>query len=67
MNAITLVIITVILLAVIGLLIGVLLVFAGHKFHVEVDEREAAVREVLPATTAAPADTPAATAARRRS
>ena len=48
MNAITLVIITVILLAVIGLLIGVLLVFAGHKFHVEVDEREAAVREVLP-------------------
>ena len=48
MNAITLVIITVILLAVIGLLIGVLLVFSGHKFHVEVDEREAAVREVLP-------------------
>ena len=31
-----------------GLLIGLLLGIAGKKFAVEVDEREAEVREVLP-------------------
>ena len=35
-------------LAVIGILIGIGLVFTGKKFYVEVDEKEAAVREVLP-------------------
>lgn len=39
---------TVIVLAVIGLLIGLLLVFASEKFHVEVDPKEIAVREALP-------------------
>lgn len=34
--------------AVIGLLIGVLLVIVGNKFKVETDPREAAVREFLP-------------------
>lgn len=31
-----------------GLIIGIALVFAGKKFHVETDERETAVRECLP-------------------
>jgi RnfABCDGE-type electron transport complex B subunit len=31
-----------------GILVGVALVFFGRKLHVEVDEREAAVRELLP-------------------
>ena len=34
--------------AVIGLVIGAALVFAGKKFSVETDEREAAIREYLP-------------------
>lgn len=34
--------------AVVGLIIGVMLVFAGKKFYVETDERETAVRECLP-------------------
>ena len=34
--------------AVCGILVGVGLVFFGKKFHVEVDERVAAVRELLP-------------------
>ena len=40
--------VTIILLAVIGLAIGAFLVFAGKKFEVEVDPKEAAVRECLP-------------------
>ena len=32
----------------VGLLVGIGLVYIGNKFHVEVDERETAVREVLP-------------------
>ena len=32
----------------IGILVGVALVYIGNKFHVEVDERETAIREVLP-------------------
>ena len=34
--------------AVIGFVIGIALVAAGKKFHVEVDEREAEVRSLLP-------------------
>ena len=33
---------------VVGLVIGIALVFAGKKFYVEVDERETLVRECLP-------------------
>lgn len=33
---------------IVGLMIGVALVYAGKKFHVETDEREALVRECLP-------------------
>ncbi len=39
---------TTVVLALIGLVVGVGLVYAGKKFHVEVDERETAVRECLP-------------------
>ena len=39
---------TVIVLAVVGLLMGLLLVFASETFKVEVDPRETAVRECLP-------------------
>ena len=39
---------TVIVLAVVGLLMGLLLVFASETFKVEVDPREEAVRECLP-------------------
>ena len=44
----TMIISTVIVLAVVGLLMGVLLVFASETFKVEVDPRETAVRECLP-------------------
>lgn len=39
---------TVVVLAVVGLLMGLLLVFASETFKVEVDPRETAVRECLP-------------------
>lgn len=39
---------TVIVLAIVGLLMGLLLVFASEAFKVEVDPRETAVRECLP-------------------
>lgn len=39
---------TTIIIGIIGLIIGVGLVSAGKKFHVDVDPREAAVRECLP-------------------
>lgn len=42
------IIITTLVIAVIGIVVGAGLVFTGRKFHVEVDERETAVREVLP-------------------
>ena len=42
------ILITTLVITVIGVLVGFGLVFAGKKFHVEVDERETAVREVLP-------------------
>ena len=35
-------------IAVCGILVGVGLVFFGRKFHVDVDERVSAVRELLP-------------------
>lgn len=48
MSGVALLAVTVALLAVIGFLIGYMLVTAGHAFAVEVDPHEAAVREVLP-------------------
>ena len=43
-----LILITTAVITVIGLVVGAGLVFTGKKFAVEVDEREAAVRELLP-------------------
>ena len=40
--------ITTLVIAVIGVIVAVGLVFTGKKFAVEVDEREVAVREKLP-------------------
>ena len=40
--------ITTLVITVIGILVGAGLVFAGRKFHVEIDEREGAVRGCLP-------------------
>ncbi|MDO4804383.1 MAG: RnfABCDGE type electron transport complex subunit B [Lachnospiraceae bacterium] len=48
MSGSTLLIVTIILLAIVGLLVGIMLVFAGEKFRVEVDPKEAQVRECLP-------------------
>ena len=42
------ILITTLVITVIGLVVGAGLVYTGKKFHVEVDEREAAVRECLP-------------------
>ena len=42
------ILITTLVIALVGLVVGIGLVFAGKKFHVEVDERELAVREKLP-------------------
>ena len=42
------IIVTTLVIAAIGLVVGVGLVFTGDKFKVEVDERESAVREALP-------------------
>ena len=42
------IIITTLVIAVIGLVVGAGLVLTGQKFHVDVDERETAVREALP-------------------
>ena len=42
------IVIATLIVGVIGLLIGAALVAAGKKFYVEVDEREALVRECLP-------------------
>ena len=44
----TMILSTVIVLAAVGLLMGLMLVSAGEKFKVEVDPREMAVRECLP-------------------
>ena len=42
------IIITTLVIAVVGAIVGAGLVYTGKKFYVEVDEREAAVRECLP-------------------
>ena len=42
------IIITTLVITVIGIVVGAGLVFTSKKFHVDVDERETAVREVLP-------------------
>ncbi|MGX8706016.1 MAG: RnfABCDGE type electron transport complex subunit B [bacterium] len=42
------IIITTLVIAVVGIIVGAGLVFTGKKFYVEVDAREAAVRECLP-------------------
>ena len=42
------IIITTLVIAVIGIVVGAGLVFTGNRFYVEVDERESAVRECLP-------------------
>jgi len=42
------ILITVLVIAAIGAIVGTGLVFTGKKFHVDVDPREAAVREKLP-------------------
>ena len=42
------ILITTLVIAVVGAVVGVGLVFTGKKFHVDVDERESAVRECLP-------------------
>ncbi len=40
--------ITTLVIAVVGIVVGYGLVYTGKKYHVEVDERETAVREALP-------------------
>ncbi len=42
------ILITTLVIAVVGAVVGAGLVFTGRKFHVEVDEREIAVRDCLP-------------------
>ncbi len=42
------ILITTLVIAVIGIVVGAGLVYTGKKFYVKVDERESAVREVLP-------------------
>ena len=42
------ILIATLVVGIVGLVIGVALVFAGKKFYVEVDERETQVRECLP-------------------
>lgn len=48
MSGSALLFITIILLAIVGLLVGAMLVFAGNKFKVEIDPKEAEIRECLP-------------------
>jgi Na+-translocating ferredoxin:NAD+ oxidoreductase RNF subunit RnfB len=42
------ILITTVVIALVGLIVGAGLVYSGKKFYVQVDERESAVREVLP-------------------
>lgn len=42
------VITTTIVITLVGLIVGIALVYTGKKFHVEIDPRESAVRECLP-------------------
>lgn len=61
------IIIATVVLAVIGVVVGVALVSVGRKFHVDTDPRVTEVRDCLRVTTAARAAMPAATRWRRRS
>ena len=42
------ILITTAVITVVGLIVGIALVYTGKKFYVEIDERESAVRECLP-------------------
>ena len=42
------ILITTLVIGIVGVVVGVGLVYTGEKFHVDVDEREVAVREALP-------------------
>lgn len=42
------IIVTTLVITIVGIVVGAGLVYTGNKFHVEVDPREAAVRECLP-------------------
>ncbi|MBO4717886.1 MAG: RnfABCDGE type electron transport complex subunit B [Spirochaetales bacterium] len=42
------ILITTAVITVVGVIVGIALVYTGKKFHVEIDERESAVRECLP-------------------
>ena len=42
------ILITTLVIGIVGVIVGVGLVYTGEKFHVDVDERETAVREALP-------------------
>ncbi len=55
-----------VVVAAVGLFIGIFLSVAGKKFAVETDEREVAVREALPETIAVAADIPVATVWQQR-
>ncbi len=48
MRDMLIIIVTTLVIGVVGVVVGLGLVFTGRKFHVEVDERESAVRECLP-------------------
>ena len=56
-----------VLVAAVGLFIGVFLGVAGKKFAVEVDEKEVAVREALPGITAVAVVIPAVMAWQQQS
>ena len=42
------IVIATLVIGLVGVAVGIALVYIGNKFHVEVDERESAIREVLP-------------------
>ena len=42
------IIIATVVIGLVGVAVGIALVYIGNRFHVEVDERETAIREVLP-------------------
>ena len=61
------IIVATVVVAAVGLFIGIFLGVAGKKFAVETDEKEVAVREAFREITVADAASPAATAWLRRS
>ena len=48
MSSITAIILAALVVGVVGIIVGFLLVTAGEKFKVEVDEKEVAIRAELP-------------------